>query len=583
MLKVVEKKTEIPHHKNFVVFILHFVNKYLLIIIFVLIANLLIYTQNVISNIVFDNILKNLKDFYNLKIQFSILKESLNQLVIVWVIYAIAYRIIFFVSSYLYANMEREIRLYIFKTIQKFHSIYNFSSTPIEGQITNSIGEMADGATEIIEKILNNFIPTIGLLIFTSIVIIKRVFTIGLLITIWYIIHIIFNFFLIKKSLYYSSKLQKYQNILNGELMDSLLHINTTKIFDRLKEEYSYILTHHNNEYNAHKNMLYFTGLIKTLLDINLFVFMGLIFSVYIPKMCFSKLINEFDIVFILLNIYNILTNTYRMTNELKSIIEGFGQCSQSMFLLPKYYINDSEDKKDQEVYIDSIEFVNVNLKMNGKKILDNISFKIEKNEKLIFIGSTGSGKTTILKCLMGIINDYEGNIFINNNNIKKIKNLKDFFVFIDQKTSIFSRTIRENILYGKPNATNQDIIEASANANIHNFIKLLPKQYETIITNKNLSGGQVQRICLARGFIKNSPCMLMDEPTNGLDVENQKILIDYITHQSDKCCIFIEHNLNYLHIFDKIFVLREGKIVNKGNYQEIINNPELKYFFSSF
>lgn len=577
-----ETRELISHHRNFVSFILYFVNKYLWLVLIVLIANLLIYTQSVVSNIVFDDILKNLKNFYSHQAEFSILKNSLNMLVILWIIYDIAYRVIFFISSYLYANIERDIRLYMFSIVQEYQ-VQNTTNTPIEGQITNSIGEMADGATEILEKLLNNFFPTISLLIFTSIVITKRVFVIGMLITSWYIIHMILSVILMKKSLYYSSRLQRYQNILNGELTDSFLNLTTTRIFDRRKEEYEYILKHHNNEYESHVSMLYFTGYLKSLLDANLIIFMILIFGLYVPKMCFLKMINEIDIVFILLNVYNILTNTYRMTNELKSVIEGFGQCAQSMFLLPQYYKEENLNAKNEAVYMDTVEFKNVSLMINGKQILKNINFKINKNEKFVFIGATGSGKTTILKCLMGLIKEYEGEILINNKNIKNIKNLKEFFVFIDQKTSVFSRTIRENILYGKPDATEKEMIEAALNANIHEFVELLPQKYNTTVTNKSLSGGQIQRICLARSFIKNSPCILMDEPTNGLDVENQKTLVNYISSHHNKSCIFIEHNLNYLHIFDKIFVIKDGMILHSGDYKDITSNPELKSLFTSF
>lgn len=225
------------------------------------------------------------------------------------------------------------------------------------------------------------------------------------------------------------------------------------------------------------------------------------------------------------------------------------------------------------------MSFNNVTFSYNdGKSILNNISFKLDKGKKLAIVGASGSGKSTIFKLICGFFNNNQEGIKIYGKPIKNwnLKDLRDEISIVTQDTFLFPITIYENISYGKPDATKEDIIEAAKVANAHDFITSLPNGYDTLMNEGglNLSGGQRQRISIARAIIKNSPILLLDEPTSALDNESQKLIQEALERiMKNKTVIIIAHRLSTIRDVDEILVLDNGEIVEKGNHEQLINN----------
>lgn len=239
----------------------------------------------------------------------------------------------------------------------------------------------------------------------------------------------------------------------------------------------------------------------------------------------------------------------------------------------------------DYTEFKNKIEFKNVNFSyLKGDKgfILKNINLIIPKGKVIALVGQSGSGKTTLTDLLLRFYEPDEGEILIDDINIKNIKfsSLKNLISLVSQDSFLMNDTIKNNIIFGNI-YSDEEIIQASEMANAHEFIMQLPHQYETHVGDKgsNLSGGQKQRINIARAILRNTPVLILDEATSSLDTENEKIIQDTIQKiKHNKTIIIIAHRLNTIMNADTIVVLHKGEIVEQGTHQELINKKAYYY-----
>ena len=215
-----------------------------------------------------------------------------------------------------------------------------------------------------------------------------------------------------------------------------------------------------------------------------------------------------------------------------------------------------------------------------NEKAIKEVSFKIQGNSMAAFVGHSGAGKSTIINLLPRFYDPQEGYIEIDNQKIREVSlaSLRKKISLVSQDVILFDDSVKNNIAYAKPNASDSDIIRACKYAASDEFIKKLPKGYETMIGENGvrLSGGQKQRISIARAILKESPIILLDEATSSLDAESEEIVQNAINNLTkNKTTLVIAHRLSTIHNADKIFVLKEGKIINSGNHSFLIDNCE--------
>jgi ABC-type multidrug transport system fused ATPase/permease subunit len=212
----------------------------------------------------------------------------------------------------------------------------------------------------------------------------------------------------------------------------------------------------------------------------------------------------------------------------------------------------------------------------NKKKALENISFDINKGETIALVGPSGCGKSTILKLILGFYEAQEGDIYIFERNIKQwnLSALRSVISIVFQDLFLFPVSIRENLMAVKPDASEEELRKAINAAELESFISGLPKNIETIIGERgvNVSGGQRQRLTIARTFIKNSSILLLDEPTSALDSVTEAGLQRSLTRLSEgKTTIIVAHRLKTIRNADRIFVVEKGEIVQIGTHDELI------------
>ena len=228
------------------------------------------------------------------------------------------------------------------------------------------------------------------------------------------------------------------------------------------------------------------------------------------------------------------------------------------------------------------IEFKNVSFmyENTSRKAVKKINIKIDGNCMTAFVGHSGAGKSTIINLLPRFYDSQEGNITIDGQDIKNISldSLRKNMSLVSQEVVLFDDTVRNNILYANINAGEQEIIKACEYAAANEFIDKLPKRYETLIGENGvrLSGGQKQRISIARAILKKAPIILLDEATSSLDADSEEIVQNAIANLTkNKTTLVIAHRLSTIHKAQKIFVLKNGEILESGNHDFLIKNCE--------
>lgn len=300
-------------------------------------------------------------------------------------------------------------------------------------------------------------------------------------------------------------------------------------------------------------------------------------YEVYIGKMTIGTLMaflttarSLFSPIYSLSNCYQTLQSSLA---SIKRVFEIFDTKPTIKNVENPVIINKLKEK---------IEFCNVSFKYkNSNPVIINLSLKIHKGEKIAIVGKSGAGKSTIIKLILRFYDPDNGDIFIDNNNLKNIDIFKwrDSIGFVTQETLLFNNTIKENIRYGKINASLDEIYNSALISCSYEFISNFPDKYDSNIGDRGskLSGGQKQRIAIARALIKNPEILILDEATSNIDIKTEKEIFDNLI-KLNKTIIIITQRLTTIQNFDRIIVIENGNIIEEGNHNELIKKEGI-YF----
>lgn len=266
-----------------------------------------------------------------------------------------------------------------------------------------------------------------------------------------------------------------------------------------------------------------------------------------------------------------------RRNSELYEIIPSGDRVMEIFKIKPEVDCFIEEPKKFSGE-VDSIEFKNVGFTYPNSetKVLKDVSFSVKKGEVVAFVGSSGSGKTTIVNLLPRFYDIEEGNIEINGIDVREysLKQYRQYIGMVPQDTFLFSGTIADNIGFGKEGVSFEEIVEASKMANAYNFIKDLEKGFDTEVGERGvlLSGGQKQRIAIARALIQNPAIMILDEATSALDTESEKLVQEALDKlMVGRTTFVIAHRLSTIISADKIVVMEKGEVKEIGKHEELL------------
>ncbi len=281
--------------------------------------------------------------------------------------------------------------------------------------------------------------------------------------------------------------------------------------------------------------------------------------------------------ILLLFSLFQPLKNLTNVVNELQNGLASADRVFTIMDI--KSDIQDVNHATEVNDLKNSLSFDNVSFSYGDEKdkVLSNINFQINKGEILALVGPSGAGKSTLVDLIPRFYDTLGGSIKIDGKDIKelKINSLRSLMGIVTQETFLFDDSVKANIAYGVENISDDKIKDAAIAANAHEFIKDLPDGYNTIIGERgvSLSGGQKQRIAIARAIVKNPPILILDEATSSLDSESEKHVQSAIENlMSERTVFVIAHRLSTVHNANKILVLENGKIVQEGKHDELVN-----------
>ncbi|OXZ31432.1 thiamine ABC transporter permease [Finegoldia magna] len=292
------------------------------------------------------------------------------------------------------------------------------------------------------------------------------------------------------------------------------------------------------------------------------------------------------DIVAFILYVQTLLTTVRRIVEFTEQFQRGMTGIERFTEIMDQdIEIFDDEDAVDLENVKGKIEIKNVSFKYNNnnENVLNNISFTINPGQKVALVGPSGGGKTTLCNLIPRFYDVEDGEILVEGIDVRKIKlqSLRSNIGMVQQDVYLFSGTVRENILYGKPDATEQEIIDASKAAGAYDFIMNLENGFDTYVGERGvmLSGGQKQRISIARVFLKNPPILILDEATSALDNKSEFIVQESLENLAKgRSSLTIAHRLTTVQNADLILVLTEEGIIERGTHEELMEKRGYYY-----
>ena len=466
-------------------------------------------------------------------------------------------------------------------TLNTFKHLHSLSLQFHLGRQTGALSKFIDRGTKGVNFLLNyvlfNVIPTIieiflvaGILAF--IYGLKYAFV--TLITI--ILYVIVTFTVTQWRLQFRRRMNAADNAVSTKLIDSLLNFETVKYFNNEEHEYrrlfesldQYEIESIKNQYSLSYLNIFQTVVIMT----------GI--TIMLSMSAFDIRAGNITIGgFVVINAY--MLQLYQPLNFFGTVYREIRQSltdMENLFTLweEKPNLSDGAEKL-LEIKEASIRFENVSFDYDARRtIIKDISFDVPNGKKVALVGPTGAGKSTISRLLFRFYDPKQGDVYINNQNIKDIsqQSLRKHIGVVPQDTVLFNDTIYYNISYGNPNANEEEIYNAAKSADIHNFIINLPDGYQTIVGERGLklSGGEKQRVAIARAILKNPSIFFFDEATSALDSTTEKEIQKNLQAISkNRTTLVIAHRLSTASDADEILVLEEGQITERGTHEELL------------
>ena len=269
-----------------------------------------------------------------------------------------------------------------------------------------------------------------------------------------------------------------------------------------------------------------------------------------------------------------------RLVSSFTTLTQSFASMDRVFQLMDEDYdIKNGIGAQPIKISKGQIDLKHVSFKYNEneKEVLHDINLTINKSETVAFVGMSGGGKSTLINLIPRFYDVTQGEILIDHHNVKDFLtgSLRNQIGLVQQDNILFSDTVKENILLGRPDATDDEVVEAAKMANAHDFISNLPNGYDTEVGERGvkLSGGQKQRLSIARIFLNNPPVLILDEATSALDLESEAIIQEALDVLSkDRTTLIVAHRLSTITHADRIVVMENGRIVETGTHQQLIN-----------
>ena len=481
------------------------------------------------------------------------------------------------------AKIETDMRYDVFQHLQKLSDSY-FNETKvgqIMARITSDLFDITEFSHHCPEEY---FIGLIKIIVsFAILVRLNTLLTVILFLSIPLMIVFASKY---NRRMRKGFKEQKHHiGVLNADIEDSLLGVKVVKSFanedveiEKFQKGNKKFLDIKSETYSSMAGFNTITKAFDGIMYIIVVLFGGLFLV--------EGKMSSGDIVAFILYVQTLLTTVRRIVEFTEQFQRGMTGIERFTEIMDQdIEIFDDEDAVDLENVKGKIEIKDVSFKYNNnnENVLNNISFTINPGQKVALVGSSGGGKTTLCNLIPRFYDVEDGEILVEGIDVRKIKlqSLRSNIGMVQQDVYLFSGTVRENILYGKPDATEQEVIDAAKAAGAYDFIMNLENGFDTYVGERGvmLSGGQKQRISIARVFLKNPPILILDEATSALDNKSEFIVQESLENLAKgRSSLTIAHRLTTVQNADLILVLTEEGIIERGTHQQLMQQKGYYY-----
>lgn len=463
----------------------------------------------------------------------------------------------------------------LFKHLQG-HSHAYFQRS-FSGNLSTKVADMARGAELVIGQMVEPLFSQVMCLIVAAISLYWVNPLSSLVLSLWSIIFLVIAFLFYPKTLRYAQQFSESNSVCMGKLVDSITNIVTTKLFAHSAYESKFLGQYVRASRNRDQALQWYMIKLKTLQGTSVTILFGCMVGVLIYARI-RELVSVGDFAFILSLSMTVMQGLWYLASHFLTFSQELGLCKQALTLIhAPHELKDIPDASILKVTKGEIVFDHVSFHYErGKNIFKDKSITIIGGTKVGLVGFSGSGKTTFANLILRFFDVSLGKILIDGQDIAKVTqdSLHKQIAMIPQDPILFHRSLMENIRYGCLEATDKAVIEASKEANCHEFIELLPEGYATMVGERGLklSGGQRQRIAIARAILKNAPILILDEATSALDsITEQKIKESIEFLMQGRTTLVIAHRLSTLSDMDRILVFMGGHIVEEGTHDALL------------
>ncbi|MBQ1528717.1 MAG: ABC transporter ATP-binding protein [Clostridia bacterium] len=495
-----------------------------------------------------------------------------------------------------YAVWKLEILGYYDLSTLVFDSLSNqsmtFHNSRFGGALVSQTSKFTNAYSSLVELFNYSLVPLISATVLTIVMLAPLVPLYVIILSAILVVYVIVVWLLFRRTLSRNTVAASAQNRLSGELSDSITNILAVKTSGREAYEKD-LFTAANKEVRAADSRRMHATLLSASVAAGIIVVIMVIQTIFVAGGNAWYGISAGTLVLIFSYTHN-LTLRFNMINQTMTVINRcFGDAAEMTQNLDEpRLVDDVPDAVDLEVTDGQICFYNLRFQYTDgvgedgevdpekagtvENIFEDFSMTIPAGQRIGLVGRSGSGKTTLTKLLLRLADIQEGCICIDGQDISKVTqvSLRRQIAYVPQEPLLFHRTIAENIAYGRPDATMEEIREAAEKANALEFIEKFPEGFETITGERGvkLSGGQRQRIAIARAILTNAPILVLDEATSALDSESERMIQEALGNLMEgRTSIVIAHRLSTVSRLDRIVVLKDGEIVEDGTHDELV------------
>ncbi len=472
-------------------------------------------------------------------------------------------------------NIKRDIQEKMLSYLEG-HS-HTYFQNNFAGSLSNKVSDMMRAVPEIILITTDYWIITNLAVIFAAITMYFVRPEFGIIIAIWAVIYYVVMWQLSKKNQKYVEIFSESRSALMGKQVDSISNMSNVRLFSRKKYEINYIKNSCDDMVKKDRNMQMYITKVHIFQFISMTIVVALTMFFLIDARS-KDLITIGEFVMVLALSIRVIEMIWNSANQLIRFSSEVGTCKQALNVISRdHEIKDAQDAENLHIHKGEIIFDNVSFShQHNDELFKNKNLKIEAGSKVGLVGFSGSGKSTFVNLILRLFDLDAGRILIDGQDISKVTqdSLREQISIIPQDTSLFHRSLMENIRYGNLAASDEEVIKASKRAHCHEFISKLPEGYDSMVGERGikLSGGQRQRIAIARAILKNSPILILDEATSSLDSITEKHIQESLHDlMADKTTLIIAHRLSTLAKMDRILVFHNGKIVEDGTLKELL------------